>query len=318
MRAPAFGPGQGSFQDGFGQLEEIPKFQGLHKIGITESAVVHDLNSGIAKFQLFQFVLCFHEQFLIPEYGTADHHHLLKSFTNPGGGLVPRSFQEVFHPDANLLRRLIRRFRNPDPPDVFEDLLSGSFAEDQDVEQGIAPQTVGPMHGYTGTFSGRIEAREQGLLIIHHHTAIHIRGESAHGIMARGLDRNGLSDRIGPEVRLDEAVDLGEFFKDLLLPQVTEIQVDVILAGDPPFIPDLRIDGPGDHIPRCDILHGGGISFHEAFPIPVDQNPPFASCRFGDQDPQFIDPRGVKLHKLHILERNSGLVGHDHSIACVG
>ncbi len=148
-----------------------------------------------------------------------------------------------------------RRFRIRGKPGergflhVFPQGLSTPPAENDDIHQGVGPQPVAPVNRDAGAFPGRIEARQNGVLLVNHHLRVGIGGDAPHRVMGGRLNRDGALRRVDPQIGLDEIGDVREFFVDHLRIQMGQVQINVIFAVDPPPFPNLPVDGAGDHVP---------------------------------------------------------------------
>ncbi|GBD30987.1 hypothetical protein HRbin32_02103 [bacterium HR32] len=81
-----------------------------------------------------------------------------------------------------------------------------------------------------------------------------------------------------------------------------EVQVEVVLAVDPPALTDLGDHGSGDDVPGCKVQEGRGVALHEALPVAVAQDRAFAPGGLGHEDAEAVDPRWVELVELHVLQ----------------
>src|SRR5439155_23541454 len=127
-----------------------------------------------------------------------------------------------------------------------------------------------------------------GLLRTHHHPGLGVRWDAAHPVVRCGLDGDGLPGRLDAEVDTGELGDVGDLRLDDVRVQVPDVEVHVILLVDaPPFL-DLLIDRPADHVPRSQVLDGGGVALHEPFAAVVDQDPTLSPHGLGDQDSHLV------------------------------
>ncbi len=71
---------------------------------------------------------------------------------------------------------------------------------------------------------------------------------------------------------------------------------------DPRPGPDLGEHGPAHHVPRGQVLDGGGVALHEPLALGVAQDAALAPGRLRQEDAELVDARGVELEELHVLQ----------------
>lgn len=79
---------------------------------------------------------------------------------------------------------------------------------------------------------------------------------------------------------------------------------------------DLHIHGAGDDVPGREVFGGGGVAFHEAFAVGVEEVAAFAAGAFGDEDAGAVDSCGVELDEFEVLVGEAGAGCHGLEI-CV-
>src|SRR5439155_20295327 len=114
-------------------------------------------------------------------------------------------------------------------------------------------------------------------------------------VMRGGLDGNGLGGRLYPQVDAGELGDVGDLGLDDLGREVPNVQVDVVLPLDAAPLLDLLVDGPAHHVPRGQVLEGGGVPLHEPLAVLVDQDAALPPDGFGEQDAHLVDAGGMEL-----------------------
>ena len=98
-----------------------------------------------------------------------------------------------------------------------------------------------------------------------------------------------------------------------------KVQVNVIRLGtEASSGTDLHIHRSADHIAGCKVASVWGITFHKTLTNGIGQEAPFATGTFCDQAAGTIYPGRMKLHELHILERQPGPKNHCIAIAGAG
>ena len=139
--------------------------------------------------------------------------------------------------------------------------------------------------------------------------------DAAHRVVRGGLDRHGLGDRLDALVHPGEVGDVGQLLLDHLAPEVAHVEVDVVLAVDPPPGPDLLGDRPADHVARRELHELGRVALHEPEAVVVEQVAALAAGRLGQQDPDPDDPGRVELVELHVLHREAVAVRQRDAVA---
>ena len=87
---------------------------------------------------------------------------------------------------------------------------------------------------------------------------------------------------------------------------------------DAATVAHFQVHGAADNVARGQVFHCGGVGFHEALALVVEQHTAFAAHAFGDQDAHFVDAGGVELEEFHVLERNAAPIDDRGAIAGVG
>ena len=110
----------------------------------------------------------------------------------------------------------------------------------------------------------------------------------------------------------------GSFSFSTSAPEVADVEVDVVLAVDPPPGGDLLVDAAAHHVAAGEVLHGRGVALHEALPLPVHQEAALAAHRLGEEEAELVHAGRVELEELHVLERQAAPVGDRHAVAGEG
>ncbi len=90
----------------------------------------------------------------------------------------------------------------------------------------------------------------------------------------------------------------------------------VLLRPDAAALADFNGHGAGDDVTRGEILCRGRVTLHEALAFGIDQVSALAARAFGDQHAGAVDAGRVKLHELHVFERQAR--AQHHGIAVTG
>mmetsp|Transcript_12149 Transcript_12149/g.21809 ORF Transcript_12149/g.21809 Transcript_12149/m.21809 type:complete len:278 (+) Transcript_12149:1023-1856(+) len=97
------------------------------------------------------------------------------------------------------------------------------------------------------------------------------------------------------------------------------MQVAMILLGPhAPTLANLHRHGPRNNVSARQILRAGGVPFHEPLTLAVPQNSTLTSTSFRDETSRSVNSRGMELHELRVLIRQSGSHGHGVSISGAG
>jgi hypothetical protein len=124
------------------------------------------------------------------------------SLPDPLRSASTRTLRLLLLPVADSQSRLFR---------VLGCLESCMLAEHHQVEQGVRPQTIRAVDGYTRTFTRRKQTGESCTFIVHNHFAVFIGRDAAHGVMRRRLDGHHLCDRVHAKIDAAESTMSGIF-----------------------------------------------------------------------------------------------------------
>src|SRR5206468_3759001 len=111
-----------------------------------------------------------------------------------------------------------------------------------------------------GALAGGVQAGDRRLFRTRHHSGLGVRGDPAHAVVGGGLDGDGLTCGLDPEVHAGELRHVGDLRLDDVGIQVADIEVDVVLLVDAPPLLDLLVDGATHHVPGGQVLDGGGVA----------------------------------------------------------
>ncbi len=87
-------------------------------------------------------------------------------------------------------------------------------------------------------------------------------------------------------------------------------------SATPPLL-QFGIDRTRYHVARGKVLRLGRVALHESFALAVDEITAFTANPFRYQHANAGEPSWVKLHKLHVLQGDSGTQRHRHAVAGV-
>src|SRR3989344_9436231 len=320
MRAAGFLARGGGMNRGERDVHEVFQFQSLDAGGIEYLAVIAQRGA----LQTLDEFLDFFDS-LIQQFLRADHAAVL------------------FHGEAQFVAQLIHRFAITLPVpacqahhgaihrllrhraitavflEVFEYVIAGGAAEHDDIEQRIAAEAVGTVHRHAGAFTHGIEARHRFLRPgVHrrYYLAETIGRNAAHGVMRRGIDRDGLFYRIDVREAHGGFAYARQAFLDDFLAEMVELEQHVVLLR-PAAAPgvDLFINRAAHHVAARQVLGLGRITLHEAFALAINKVSALAARGLGNENTDAGDAGRMELDKLHVLQRNAGTQRHGHAVA---
>ena len=149
---------------------------------------------------------------------------------------------------------------------VVVDAQGAKFSEDDGIEERISAKPVPAVDAHAGALTGGVEALQPCL-------APGVRVDASHGIVLARHDGDGFTDGVDAGKVDGYAPYAGEPLQDLLLPEMAEVEMDVlaqlVLKGVAGF--DLALDAPRDDIPGRK-LHGlRHVALHEPLALVVDE-----------------------------------------------
>jgi hypothetical protein len=162
------------------------------------------------------------------------------------------------------------------------------------------------MHAQAGAFPGSEQPRTVGL-------SPGIGFHPAHLVVGAGSYGNGGFDRIESCKLQRQLSDLRQSFEDAAAAEMSKIQQHT--AIDPSSFLNFLTDGQGDSGAGRQLHLLRRVPFHEALSKRVQEIGAFASGAFGNQDPGILQGGRVKLHELHVFQRQPCLIGQGHAIA---
>jgi len=175
------------------------------------------------------------------------------------------------------------------------------------------------VHADTGALSGGVQAADGRPLGVGDHLAVHVGGDAAHAIVGGRLDgAQPIYDVHADELEGDVA-HLGQAFHDFVAAQVTQVQVDALAVFlDAAPLVNLALLGAAHQVARGQLHLVRRVLLHEALAGVVEQVAALAATGFAHQDAVPVEARRVKLHELHVHQRDAGVVGDGHAVAGVG
>ncbi len=319
--AAALGAAQGRRHGRQSQLHQVFQFQRLDAGGVEDVAVVfeHGVVETVTDLpHLGQPLL---QHLLRAEHAAVLLHHLLQFAAQAVHRLAavapfPAGQPRQRRGDAVVGQRAVIAVLLQ----VIDDVVAGGAAEHHDVQQRIAAEAVGAVHRDAGALAHRIEPGDALLAVAggHHHPAVAVGGDAAHGVVGGGIDRDRLLHRVDVEEGAGHVADRRQPLGDHRLAQVVELEQHVVMFR-PAAAPGLHlgVDGAAHHVAAGQVQGVGRIALHEALAVAVDQITALAAHPFADQHPLAGDAGGMELEELHVLQRDAGAQRHRHAVAGV-
>src|SRR5579885_1670690 len=202
--------------------------------------------------------------------------------------------------------------------DEFCHVFACSSPKDDQVYQRIGAQTVGPVDGDAGNLARRVEARQRGPLRINDDAPIQVRGDAAHSVVGRRLNRYRLGDWLNAQIVTRKVGDIRQLLGDGLRAQVRDVEVDIIFAVYAIAILNLLDDAARNDVARGQVFERGHIAFHKVLAFAVEDLAALTARRLAQQDADFVDAGGMELVHLHILQGNAAPVGNRHAVDPAG
>ena len=131
--------------------------------------------------------------------------------------------------------------------------------------------------------------------------------------MHTGANGHGLLRQVDAQEVHGHLIDVLKALVNLLPPKVAQVQENAAVQASA-FV-DLRLLRTGDHVTRGQLHHVGGVPFHEALSVGVDQVCAFAAGGLGDEHAVALERGGVVLDHLHVHQRRPGSIGERHPVA---
>mmetsp|Transcript_69425 Transcript_69425/g.145005 ORF Transcript_69425/g.145005 Transcript_69425/m.145005 type:complete len:556 (-) Transcript_69425:101-1768(-) len=301
-------------------VDQVLQLQGLDQVGVPDHGAVLDADVLVLLHDLDNDILA-----LLQVVGVAVDrgillHADLELTSEVGGGEGALAVSDLVHTSdgglAGLGRKLHRRA-------VRLHKLGGGVGclspEDDQVQQGIGTQSVGPMHRGAAGLACCQETRDDGALLVLDHLCLPIGGDASHVVVHGGQDGSGLLGHIDTGEDLGSLGDAGQSLGQGLRGQVVQVQVDVVLVGaDTTTLADLQGHGSAHDIARGQVLGSGGISGHEGLTLTVSQDAALTTASLSEEAAGREDASRVELHELQVLHGQACSSGHGAAVASAG
>mmetsp|Transcript_13059 Transcript_13059/g.24770 ORF Transcript_13059/g.24770 Transcript_13059/m.24770 type:complete len:462 (-) Transcript_13059:507-1892(-) len=204
-------------------------------------------------------------------------------------------------------------FRNPQ---------STGPSEDNNVQQGIGTKSVRPVNASTRSLASSHESWQDRIGVVlccHDHLSVVVCRDATHVVMHSRDDWDWLLCDVYASKDSSGLTDTWQSLRQKLWRQVVKMQVDVVLLlADSSSLSDFHGHGSGDDISTGQVLCSWSITLHESLSLAVSENPSFASRALCDQAARAVDPSGVKLDKLQVLQGNACPGSHRPSVPGTG
>ena len=306
MGAATFLPAECAHGDGQRDLQQELYFQRLNEVGVEDLSLVLDAHLVCSDLQGLERGYSFAHGLLRAEDAEVEAHGLAEIVAYLPGSLGTWVGQQGFQPLFLVAQDPLGNGLVVTMPDRFRGSRAGPTSEDDGFEQRVASQTVGSMHAQAGAFAGSKQPRTVGF-------PPGIGFHAAHLVVGAGSYGNGGFDRIESSKLHRQFSDLWESFEDAAAAEMPKIQQDT--AIDPSSFLNFLTDGQGDSGAGRQLHLLRRVPFHEPLSKRVQEIGAFASGAFRDQDPGILQCGWVKLHELHVFQRQPCLIGQGHAIA---
>src|SRR5262245_40636488 len=227
---------------------------------------------------------------------------------------------------------------------VFRGVLTGAFAEDEQIGERVAAEAIGAVDA-RGAFAGGEQAGDP------RHLRIAIHADTAHHVVCRRAHLHRLGGDVDVAQLFELVIHAGQFLLDVLrsvgqlLLDPGDVEVDAAVGAAASLF-DFADDAAGDVVAREQFRRAvgglvslavtptflfvlGGLRFvvvgdvleHEAFALVVDEDAALAANAFGDQDAAHArrpDHAGrMELDKFHVDQLGPGEIGEGMTVAGV-
>ena len=233
--------------------DQIVEFQGFDQIGIPDQRAVGDANIADALPDIGDLRQTFLEYGAIPEDGAVHLHDALhfqaQRRRRRAAVGMPEAIEARERQFAGVAGKIGLRAAWLDG---FRALQARGAAKHHQVDQRVAAQSIGSVHGDAGGFAQGHEARHDVVGIAtfkRQHLAVVVGGNAAHVVVHGWQDRDRLATQVDAGEDLGAFGDAGQPFVQDLGVQVIQMQEDVILfRPHAAAFPDLDGHGTRDHV----------------------------------------------------------------------
>ena len=200
-----------------------------------------------------------------------------------------------------------------------DDMVAGSTAEHDQVEQRVGAETIGAMHRDAGAFADGVHAIDDFIvdaIFGRHHLAVDVGRNTTHLVVDGRHHRDRLLGRVDVGELVTDLQNRRQALLDGIGADMTQVQQYVVLvrSAAAAFL-DFLVHRARYEVAWCQVLQGRRIALHEALAIGVDQDTALAAHAFGDQDAGAGHAGRVELPELHVLQRQAGTRRHAHAVA---
>src|SRR3954453_9637387 len=204
---------------------------------------------------------------------------------------------------------------------IFDDLVGGGATEDQDIEQRVCSEAVGPVHGNASALSSCVEPLHWFFgpgLVGRDNLPIKVGGNASHHIMRGGHDGYRVMNRVYTGKFDSDFPYARQASLDNLIAKMVELQQQVvgIPAAAPSFL-YFRRQRTGNHVPARQVLRVRRITFHKALSILVQKITTFSAHCLANKNSHAMHAGRMKLPEFHVLQWNSRTRRHPKAVTRV-
>ena len=304
---------------------QVLELHGLHKVSVPDVATIADSDVGDALRNVVKLLAALLQVVLSTEDSGVFLHGLLHVKSNLGSGAASRGeaktvqvgdafFTSVSGELTLGLAWLV----------VLAGGLSGTTAEDDQVEERVGSETVGTVDGGASGFTTCEQTANQlvvALGVLGQDLCTPVRWDATHVVMDGGQDGDRLLRGIDTCKDVSSLEDTWESLVDLLGWQVVQVKVDMVGVGtDTTTLEDFHSHGARDDIARCEILGVGSVALHESLSLAVTEDATLTTTTLSHEAASTVNTSWMELDEFGILNREASSGNHTTTVAsaCMG
>ncbi|CAM5620243.1 hypothetical protein SSTU70S_02138 [Stutzerimonas stutzeri] len=197
-------------------------------------------------------------------------------------------------------------------------MQTGRTTEDHQVEQRVAAQAIGTVHGYASHFTDSEKAVDDLVVaagVLRDCLTMNVGGDTTHHVVAGRHHWTRCSNRVDVGEGLRQFADTRQAAVQHFLAQVIQLQHYMIaIRATAVARQDFLDHRTCNDVTTGQILSVRRVSLHEALAMLVDQITAFTAATFGHQHASTSNTGRVELPHLDVLNRHAGTQGHAHAV----
>mmetsp|Transcript_96763 Transcript_96763/g.301817 ORF Transcript_96763/g.301817 Transcript_96763/m.301817 type:complete len:694 (-) Transcript_96763:27-2108(-) len=303
-----------------GLVDQVLKLQRLNEVRVPNHAPVGDAHVLVLLHDLVNNALALCQVLRVPVDGCVLLHGDLELAPQLGrrdGALaVPDPVKARDRGLAGVLWQLHRRAVR------LHELRRGVCslpAKDDEVEQGVGAEAVGPVDGRAAGLASGEEPRHDGVALVPDDLRLPVRGDAAHVVVHGREHRGRLLRDVDARKDLGRLGDAGQALSERLGRQVVQVQVDVVLVGaHTTALAHLQGHRAAHDVPGGQVLRRRRVARHEGFTLTVAEDSALPTAALCEKAARRKDAGGVELHELQVLHGQPGARRHGAAVARAG